>query len=46
MKKWTLCAALLCAWLGNSAAIAAGDAEAAKYAEGFESVYPRCVDEL
>lgn len=30
MKKWTLCAALLCAWLGNSAAIAAGDAEAGK----------------
>ncbi len=30
MKKWTLCAALICAWLGNSAAIAAGDAAAGK----------------
>ena len=30
MKKWTLCAALLCAWLGNSAALAAGDAAAGK----------------
>ncbi len=28
MKKWTLCAALMCAWLGNTAAIAAGDAAA------------------
>ena len=30
MEKWTLCAALLCAWLGNSAALAAGDAAAGK----------------